>query len=118
MLEGLLAEDDSVPDVWYLAGLCAHAGGDFDAALEAIAAGEHLLRAQGRGAKACGSPKGAPAGAEEAGEDALATDFTELRVRALLISSLLHGEPRPSAYTAAQFNCGHRLCNAYPACST
>ena len=84
VLEGLLAEDDSVPDVWYLAALCAHAGGDFEAALEAVAAGEHLLRAQGRDIGRRTSPKGAPAAAGEAGEDALATDFAELRVRALL----------------------------------
>lgn len=87
VLEGLLAEDDSVPDVWYLAGLCAHAGGDFEAALEAISAGEHLLRAQGQGAGARASPKGAPAGAGEAGEDALAADLIELRVRASLLPS-------------------------------
>ena len=115
MLEGLLAEDDSVPDVWYLAGLCAHAGGDFEAALEAIAAGEHLLRAQGRGAKARASPKGAPAEAGEAGEDALAIDFTELRVRALLIPSLLYkcdGEHSLSAYIAAHLR--HELSNVSP----
>ena len=76
-----------MPDVWYLAALCAHAGGDFEAALEAIAAGEHLLRAQGRAARGRARPKGVPAAEEALGEDALAADFAELRVRALLIHS-------------------------------
>ena len=97
-----MAEDDSVPDVWYLAGLCAHAGGDFEAALEAVAAGEHLLRAQGRGGKARAGPNGAPVAGEEPSGDALASDFNELRVRAL-ISSL------PAAYArwGAQPFCLH-----------
>jgi hypothetical protein len=75
VLEGLLAEDDSVPDVWYLAGLCAHAGGDFEAALDAAAAGERLLRGGGGG----GAERGKPG--EEAAPDSLAADFAELRVR-------------------------------------
>jgi len=74
VLEGLLAEDDGVPDVWYLAGLCAHAGGDFEAALDAAAAGERLLRGGGGGAE-----RGKPG--EEAAPDSLAADFAELRVR-------------------------------------
>ncbi|KAK9827266.1 hypothetical protein WJX81_005908 [Elliptochloris bilobata] len=83
VLEGLLAEDDSVPDVWYLAALCAHAGGDFEAALEAIAAGERLLGAQGQGVPQLGAPRHAnprgPPADEDPDEDALAADFIELQ---------------------------------------
>lgn len=80
MLEGLLAEDDSVPDVWYLAALCAHAGGDFEAALEAVAAGERLLAIEsGEGFETLQGAGGAAA--EEGDDDSLAADFVELRVR-------------------------------------
>ncbi|EIE25825.1 TPR-like protein [Coccomyxa subellipsoidea C-169] len=42
VLEGLIAEDDSVPDVWYLLGLSLHAGGDFEDALTAANEAERL----------------------------------------------------------------------------
>ena len=42
VLEGLIAEDDSVPDVWYLLGLSLHAGGDFQDALTAANEAERL----------------------------------------------------------------------------
>lgn len=80
VLEGLLAEDDSVPDVWYLAALCAHAGGDFEAALEAVAAGERLLAIEsGEGVETLHGARGAAAA--EGDGDSLAADFVELRVR-------------------------------------
>ena len=42
MLESLIAEDDAVPDVWYLLGLSLHAGGDFEDALTAANKAERL----------------------------------------------------------------------------
>jgi cytochrome c-type biogenesis protein CcmH/NrfG len=43
VLEGLVTEDDSVPDVWYLLGLAFHAGGDFEDALRAAEEAERLV---------------------------------------------------------------------------
>lgn len=43
MLEGLLAEDDTVPDVWYLLGLALHAGCGFEDALTAVNEAERLV---------------------------------------------------------------------------
>lgn len=43
VLEMLIAEDDTVPEVWYLLGLALHAGGDFDEALTAAAEAERLV---------------------------------------------------------------------------
>ncbi|BDA44049.1 probable assembly chaperone of rpl4 [Coccomyxa sp. Obi] len=43
VLEGLIAEDDSVPDVWYLLGLSLHAGGEFEDALTAANEAERLV---------------------------------------------------------------------------
>ncbi|KAK9915673.1 hypothetical protein WJX75_002503 [Coccomyxa subellipsoidea] len=42
VLESLIAEDDAVPDVWYLLGLSLHAGGDFEDALTAANKAERL----------------------------------------------------------------------------
>ena len=39
----LIAEDDTVPEAWYLFGLALHAGGDFDEALTAAAEAERLI---------------------------------------------------------------------------
>ncbi|KAK9819943.1 hypothetical protein WJX72_004200 [[Myrmecia] bisecta] len=44
ILESLLAENDSAPDVWYLMGMCLHAGGEPEEALEALEEGLRLLR--------------------------------------------------------------------------
>ena len=44
VLEDLLKEDDSDPNVWYLMALCYHAGGHFSEALDAIAKGEGALQ--------------------------------------------------------------------------
>lgn len=43
VLEDLIAEDDSVPDVWYLLGLALHAGGNFEDALRAADEAERLV---------------------------------------------------------------------------
>lgn len=43
VLEGLIAEDDTVPDVWYLLGLSLHAGGEFEDALTAANEAERLI---------------------------------------------------------------------------
>ena len=43
VLEMLIAEDDTVPEVWYLLGLALHAGGEFDEALTAAAEAERLV---------------------------------------------------------------------------
>ncbi len=43
VLEMLIAEDDTVPEVWYLLGLALHAGGEFDAALTAAGEAERLV---------------------------------------------------------------------------
>ncbi len=43
VLEGLIAEDDLVPDVWYLLGLSLHAGGEFEDALTAAKEAERLV---------------------------------------------------------------------------
>ena len=43
VLEMLIAEDDTVPEVWYLLGLALHAGGEFDDALTAAAEAERLV---------------------------------------------------------------------------
>lgn len=39
----LIAEDDTVPEVWYLLGLALHAGGEFDDALTAADEAERLV---------------------------------------------------------------------------
>ena len=39
----LIAEDDTVPEVWYLLGLALHAGGEFDDALTAANEAERLI---------------------------------------------------------------------------
>ena len=39
----LIAEDDTVPEVWYLLGLALHAGGEFDDALTAAGEAERLV---------------------------------------------------------------------------
>ena len=39
----LIAEDDTVPEVWYLLGLALHAGGEFEDALTAAAEAERLV---------------------------------------------------------------------------
>ena len=57
VLEELLAEDDSVPDAWYLLGLALHAGGDFEEALAAADEAERLLARR----RADGGPPGGPA---------------------------------------------------------
>ena len=44
VLEDLLKEDDSDPNVWYLMALCYHAGGHYLEALDAIAKGEGALQ--------------------------------------------------------------------------
>lgn len=43
VLEMLIAEDDTVPEVWYLLGLALHAGGEFDDALTAAGEAERLV---------------------------------------------------------------------------
>ena len=43
VLEMLIAEDDTVPEVWYLLGLALHAGGEFEDALTAAAEAERLV---------------------------------------------------------------------------
>ena len=73
VLEELLAEDDSVPDAWYLLGLALHAGGDFEEALAAAGEAERLLARR----RADGGPPGGP---REAG--ALLLDLAELKARA------------------------------------
>ncbi len=39
----LIAEDDTVPEVWYLLGLALHGGGEFDDALNAAGEAERLV---------------------------------------------------------------------------
>ena len=39
----LIAEDDTVPEVWYLLGLALHAGREFDDALTAAGEAERLV---------------------------------------------------------------------------
>jgi hypothetical protein len=39
----LIAEDDTVPEVWFLLGLALHAGGEFDDALTAANEAERLV---------------------------------------------------------------------------
>eukprot|EP00217_Crustomastix_stigmatica_P010211 CAMPEP_0183801066 /NCGR_PEP_ID=MMETSP0803_2-20130417/26740_1 /TAXON_ID=195967 /ORGANISM="Crustomastix stigmata, Strain CCMP3273" /LENGTH=360 /DNA_ID=CAMNT_0026045785 /DNA_START=1 /DNA_END=1080 /DNA_ORIENTATION=+ len=63
VLEGVVRENDGVPDVWYLLALALHAGGRLTRAEEALERGEALLAALG---------------AEGAGEGAMA-EFAELR---------------------------------------
>lgn len=43
VLEMLIAEDDTVPEVWYLLGLALHAGGEFKDALTAAGEAERLM---------------------------------------------------------------------------
>ena len=43
VLEMLIAEDDAVPEVWYLLGLALHAGGEFEDALTAASEAERLV---------------------------------------------------------------------------
>ena len=70
VLEGLIAEDDGVPDVWYLLGLALHAGGEFDEALVTVEEAERLVATR-------------PAAADEADPSAageLLLDLAELKV--------------------------------------
>jgi hypothetical protein len=43
VLEGLLAEKDTLPDIWYMLALALYSGGDFEEALKTVEEGEALL---------------------------------------------------------------------------
>ena len=43
VLDSLIAEDDSVPNVWYMLAMCLLGGGDVEAAEEALQQGQLLL---------------------------------------------------------------------------
>ena len=47
ILEELLAENDQAVDVWYLLGMCQHAGRDDESALAALEEGEALAARSG-----------------------------------------------------------------------
>ena len=61
ILDSLIEEDDSVPNVWYMLAMCLLGGGQTEAAAEALQHGQKLLRKQ-RDA------------------DELAKDFSDLKV--------------------------------------
>ncbi|KAL0027944.1 hypothetical protein WJX79_005156 [Trebouxia sp. C0005] len=61
ILDSLIEEDDSVPNVWYMLAMCLLGGGQTEAAAEALQHGQKLLRKQ-----------------EDA--DELAKDFSDLKV--------------------------------------
>ena len=47
VLEGLLEEDDSTPDVWYLLAMCLRGGGELADALDAVQRGHAAAMAAG-----------------------------------------------------------------------
>lgn len=46
VLDSLIEEDDSVPNVWYMLAMCLLGGGQTEAAAEALQHGQKLLRKQ------------------------------------------------------------------------
>ena len=46
ILDSLIEEDDSVPNVWYMLAMCLLGGGQTEAAAEALQHGQKLLRKQ------------------------------------------------------------------------
>lgn len=61
ILDSLIEEDDSVPNVWYMLAMCLLGGGQTEAAAEALQHGQKLLRKQST-------------------SDDLAKDFSDLKV--------------------------------------
>ena len=61
ILDSLIEEDDSVPNVWYMLAMCLLGGGQTEAAAEALQHGQKLLRKQ-------------------SDADELAKDFSDLKV--------------------------------------
>ncbi len=61
ILDSLIEEDDSVPNVWYMLAMCLLGGGQTEAAAEALQHGQKLLRKQNDA-------------------DELAKDFSDLKV--------------------------------------
>lgn len=61
ILDSLIAEDDSVPNVWYMLAMCLIGGGEVEAAEEALQQGQLLLK-------------------KTADADDLAKEFSELKV--------------------------------------
>ena len=47
LLESLLEEDDSAPDVWYLLAMCLHGGCELEDALDAVQRGHAAATAAG-----------------------------------------------------------------------
>ena len=83
VLDSLIEEDDSVPNVWYMLAMCLLGGGQTEAAAEALQHGQKLLRKQ-------------------SDTDDLAQDFKDLKVskshtvtscKLLLHIFLLHVKP-------------------------
>ena len=64
ILDSLIEEDDSVPNVWYMLAMCLLGGGQTEAAAEALQHGQKLLRKQ-------------------SDTDDLAQDFKDLKVSQL-----------------------------------
>ena len=65
ILDSLIEEDDSVPNVWYMLSMCLLGGGQTEAAAEALQHGQKLLRKQ-------------------SDADDLAKDFSDLKVWTIL----------------------------------
>lgn len=61
ILDSLIEEDDSVPNVWYMLAMCLLGGGQTEAAAEALQHGQKLLR-------------------KHNDADELAKDFSDLKV--------------------------------------
>ena len=61
ILDSLIAEDDSVPNVWYMLAMCLLGGGEIEAAEEALQQGQLLLK-------------------KSADADDLVKEFSELKV--------------------------------------
>lgn len=61
ILDSLIEEDDSVPNVWYMLAMCLLGGGQTEAAAEALQHGQKLLKKQ-------------------SDTDELAQDFKDLKV--------------------------------------
>jgi len=61
ILDSLIEEDDSMPNVWYMLAMCLLGGGQTEAAAEALQHGQKLLRKQ-------------------SDADELAKDFSDLKV--------------------------------------